>query len=262
MSDIKIMSFNIRVEADCDGINHQKNRRSRILATLQREAPDLVGFQEASDDARAWLSSVLTEYTLVGCGRLANYTGEGAPLAFRRDRFELIKLECFMLSDTPAIPGSRYEDSDQSGCPRIATAAVLKHRASGECFLYINTHTDHVGVKARILASRDLLAYIKKAGLPTLLTGDFNAEPDSEEIRMLADAMTDVTCGLSGTFHHFGRKEKGVPPDKIDYIFTTLPADPARAYAVADIPDGNGLYTSDHLPVVGFVALSGKEKES
>lgn len=254
MNEFKIMSFNIRVEADCDGINHQRNRRQRILATLLAETPDLVGFQEASDDARAWLSDALTEYTLVGGGRLSGYVGEGAPLAFRRDRFDLIKMESFMLSDTPSVPGSRYENSDQSGCPRIATAVVLKHRASGKCFLYVNTHTDHVGAMARVLASRDILAYIKRADLPAILTGDLNATPDTEEIRMLAAAMTDVTQSLGGTFHDFGRYSFGTD-HKIDYIFTTLPADPARAYAVADIPDDTGLYTSDHTPVVGFVSL-------
>ena len=254
MNELKIMSFNIRVEADCDGINHQKNRRTRILQTIAAEKPDLVGFQEVSDEARAWLSTALTDYTLVGCGRCAGYTGEGAPLAFRRDLFDLIKMETFMLSDTPDVPGSRYENSDQSGCPRMVTAVVLKHRESGKCFLYVNTHTDHVGAKARTFASRDLLAYIQKTGLPAILTGDLNATPETEEIRMLAARLTDATQNLGGTFHDFGRYSFGID-HKIDYIFTSLPTDPARAYAVADIPDAAGLYTSDHTPVVAYAAL-------
>lgn len=254
MNELKIMSFNIRVEADCDGNNHQKNRRARILETIMAEKPDLVGFQEVSDDARAWLSTQLTAYTLVGCGRYAGYAGEGAPLAFRRDLFDLIKMESFMLSDTPDVPGSRYEDSDQSGCPRVATAVVLRCRESGKCFLYVNAHTDHVGAKARALASRDLLAYIQKAGLPAILTGDLNATPETEEIRMLSSAMTDATQNLGGTFHDFGRYSFGID-HKIDYIFTSLPTDPARAYAVADIPDAAGLYTSDHTPVVAYATL-------
>ena len=84
MNELKIMSFNIRLEADCDGINHQKNRRNRILQTVITESPDLVGFQEASDEARAWLSTALTDYTLVGCGRCAGYAGEGARACLAR----------------------------------------------------------------------------------------------------------------------------------------------------------------------------------
>lgn len=253
MSELKIMTFNLRVEADCDGINHQKHRRGRILATLEAETPDLIGFQEASDDAREFLRGALSDYTLIGCGRYADYRGEGAPLAFRSDRFEMIRSACFMLSDTPEIPGSRYEGSDQSGCPRIATAAVLKHREADTPILFLNVHTDHTGTGARVLASRDILAYVQRTGLPTVLTGDFNAEPDSEEIRMLADALTDATADLGGTFHDFGRRTPDCAP-KIDYVFTSLPADPARAYAVADTPEA-GVYISDHNPVVAFVTL-------
>lgn len=109
-------------------------------------------------------------------------------------------------------------------------------------------------VRARVLASRDLLAYIQKAGLPAILTGDLNATPETEEIRMLAARLTDATQNLGGTFHDFGRYSFGID-HKIDYIFTSLPTDPARAYAVADIPDATGLYTSDHTPVVAYATL-------
>ena len=253
MSTLKVMSFNIRVEAECDGINFRPHRYPRILDTLQREAPDLVGFQEVSDVSREWLRGELPEYTLLGCGRLCDYRGESAPLAFRRDRFELIKSETFWLSDTPALPGSRYENSDQSGCPRTATAALLKPRDLDGLILYINTHTDHVGQKARVRASEDLLAYIEKAGLPAIVTGDLNATPDSDEIRMLCASMTDATASLGGTFHDFGRKT-GDAAIKIDYIFTSLPADISRAYAIEDQP-ADGVYISDHKPVVAFIDL-------
>ena len=257
MSTVKVMSFNIRVEAECDGINHQHNRRGRMLEVLRVEAPDLVGFQEVSDEARAWLRAALPEYTLLGCGRLESYHGESAPLAFRTDRFELVRYECFWLSDTPLVPGSRYAGSDQSGCPRLATAAVLKPKDRDGLILYINTHTDHVGAEARRLASRQLLAYIEKTGLPTILTGDLNATPKTEEIEMLAARMTDATATLGGTFHDFGRYTFG-KDHKIDYVFTTLPTDPAASYALSEEPR-EGIYISDHRPVVAFVTLGEEE---
>lgn len=253
MSELKIMSFNIRVESDCDGINHQRHRRGRILATIEAEKPDLLGFQEASDDARAFLRAHLTDYTLIGCGRCVGYRGESAPLAFRSDRFEMIRSECFWLSSHPSVPGSIYEGSDQSGCPRIATAAVLMPIDGDTPILFLNVHTDHMGKEARRLASLQILSYIEKAKLPVVLTGDFNATPESTEIRLLSDALSDLTQHLGGTFHDFGRKTPEAMP-KIDYIFTTLPTDPAPAYTVADIPDG-GLYTSDHNAVVAFATL-------
>lgn len=253
MSKLKVMSFNIRVEAECDGVNYLPNRYPRILDALRREEPDLVGFQEVSDASREWLRGALPDYTLLGCGRLESYRGESAPLAYRRDKFELVKCETFWLSDTPTVPGSRYENSDQSGCPRTATAALLKPRDFDGLLLYINTHTDHVGQKARVRASEDLLAYIEKAGLPAIVTGDLNATPDSDEIRMLCARMTDATASLGGTFHDFGRKAGDAAP-KIDYVFTTLPTDPAASYALSAEPR-EGIYISDHRPVVAFIDL-------
>ena len=257
MSTLKVMSFNIRVEAECDGVNYLPGRFPRIFEALEAEAPDLVGFQEVSDAARERLRAAMPEYTLLGCGRLESYRGESAPLAFRTDRFELVRYECFWLSDTPSLPGSRYAGSDQSGCPRLATAAVLKPKDHDGLILHINTHTDHVGAEARRLASRQLLAYIEKTGLPTILTGDLNATPETEEIRMLAARMTDATVTLGGTFHDFGRYTFG-KDHKIDYVFTTLPTDPSASYALSEEPR-EGIYISDHRPVVAFVTL-GKEE--
>lgn len=37
MSKIKVMTFNIRVEAKIDGINYLDNRRERILDTITQE---------------------------------------------------------------------------------------------------------------------------------------------------------------------------------------------------------------------------------
>ena len=134
---IKIMSFNLRVEAGIDGINHLVNRKGRILETIATEAPDLIGFQEARDGTRAWLRDTLTDYTVLGCGRYAEYRGESAPLAFRKDKFELVSLDTFWLSSTPKIPASLYDGSDQSDCPRIATAVVLKPIESSELLLFV-----------------------------------------------------------------------------------------------------------------------------
>lgn len=50
---LKIMTFNLRVDSSGDGINRLFNRKDRILATIDNEKPDLIGFQEASDTTRA-----------------------------------------------------------------------------------------------------------------------------------------------------------------------------------------------------------------
>jgi endonuclease/exonuclease/phosphatase family metal-dependent hydrolase len=266
MAKLKVMSFNLRNETPSDGINDLVNRKGKILDVIATEAPDLIGFQEARDGTRAWLRDTLTDYVVVGCGRYADYRGESAPLAFRKDKFEMVSMESFWLSSTPNIPATIYAGSDQSNCPRIATAVVLKPIESESLLLFINTHADHLGAMARTLASAQLLEYMSKKGLPCILTGDFNATPDTTEMKMLtaSDAfqMVDATVKLGGTFHGFGtlltdeyylKTFGGVSP-KIDYIFTNLPTDPDESYAVEDKHE-DGIYISDHQPVVAFVEV-------
>ena len=266
MSKIKVMTFNLRVEAPVhDGINNLPNRKGRILDTIQVEAPDLIGFQEASDATRAWLREALTDYVFVGCGRYKDYRGEGAPLAFRKDRFEMVSMDSFWLSSTPKIPESRYDGSDQSGCPRIATAVILKPIDGDDLLLFINTHTDHQGSISRVLASAQLLEYASQKNLNTVITGDFNAQPDSTEIKMMTSSkafpLIDCTANITSTFHAFGKLKSEKYTDsiadravKIDYVFTNMPTDIGESYAVEDVPV-DGIYISDHQPVVAYIDI-------
>ena len=52
MKTIKIMTFNLRVPVRRDGVNDYSNRQPGIVRMLEEEAPDLIGFQEASESAR------------------------------------------------------------------------------------------------------------------------------------------------------------------------------------------------------------------
>ena len=61
MAKLKVMSFNLRVEAQIDGINNLINRKGKILDVIATEAPDLIGFQEARDGTRAWLRDTLMD---------------------------------------------------------------------------------------------------------------------------------------------------------------------------------------------------------
>ena len=264
MAKLKVMSFNLRVEAPAqDGINDLPNRKGRILDAISTEAPDLIGFQEARDGTRAWLRDTLSDYVVVGCGRYAEYRGESAPLAFRKDKFEMISMDTFWLSSTPKVPASFYSGSDQSDCPRIATAVVLKPLESDELLLFINTHTDHQGAISRMLASAQLLEYASQKGLATVITGDFNAFPETAEIKMMtsnkAFPLVDATAGILSTFHAFGKltnyaEKFGERAVKIDYVFTNLPTDVNESYALSDQPI-DGIYISDHCPVVAFVEV-------
>ena len=258
---LKVCTFNLRVIAEVDGINIFHNRTGRISDTIKEQDPDLIGFQEASIIMKKWLGAELSPlgYNVVGCGREKNYRGESTCIAYKRDAFELINLETRWLSATPLVPGSRYA-ADQSSCPRIYTAATLKHKESDEVFIFLNTHLDHKGSEARKLGALDVVRYLSEKDLPCIITGDMNAKPGTPEIEAFTayelngKPVIDATATLGGTFHGFGKYSPENAP-KIDYIFTNLPCDISKSYVVTDIP-ADGLYISDHNPVCAFVELA------
>jgi len=255
--EYKVFTFNLRVEATVDGINHFQNRKGRILDTIKSYSPDLIGFQEANDNMRAWLCDELPAlgYTVVGCGRLKNYRGESTPIAYKRSEFELVNLETRWLSATPGVPASTF-GGDQSGCPRILIAAELSP-VEGSNFVFLNTHLDHRGKLARLLGAIEVTQYLSDRGLPFIVTGDMNATPGTPEILAFTEKKTcgreviDATSELGGTFHGFGTRET---MSKIDYIFTDMPCDKEKSFVLPDEPV-DGIYISDHRPVCAFVEV-------
>jgi endonuclease/exonuclease/phosphatase family metal-dependent hydrolase len=99
------------------------------------------------------------------------------------------------------------------------------------------------------------------------LTGDFNARPEMDAIRMILATKdylgtTEATSEIGGTFHGYSmeRINQG-DMAKIDYIFTNLPNDPASAYLVAD-DDSIGNFYSDHCAVCAYLSLNTSETET
>lgn len=251
---LKVFTFNLRVATKVDGDNIFWNRTGRIQELLAAEKPDLIGFQEVTDEMRAWLRTSLPGYTVLGCGRGKDYRGESMALAYRTDDFELIGLEQFWLSPTPSIPGSCFS-GDQSSCPRMTTAVTLKHHDADELIRFYNTHLDHKGPVARLLGATQLMQAVSNWGGKFVITGDFNALPDTVEMQTITACSTlpmiDATALLGGTFHAFGQRATRT---KIDYIFTNAECDPAESTIIEDIPV-NGIYLSDHNPVCAYITL-------
>ncbi len=254
---LKVFTFNLRVEAEVDGINRFSNRHGRVLGVIEEYLPDLIGFQEVNDDMRAWLGDALPAlgYTTLGCGRNADYRGECTVIAFLRSKFDVVSMETRWLSATPLVPGSTY-GGDQSRCPRVFTAAVLKPK-EGAPFLFLNTHLDHKGQTARLLGAVQCISYVSEKGLPFIITGDMNAKPGTPEIDVFTAytpcgrPVIDATAPLGGTFHGFG-KYSPENMTKIDYIFTDMPCDVSESLVIPDEPV-EGLYISDHRPVMAVI---------
>ena len=255
--DISVVTFNVRVATTDDGENNFFNRLPLIEKTIKKRNPDIIGFQEVTSEMRMAFCENLNDYYIVGGGREANRLGESACVAFNKLKFAVDDCETFWLSDNIYKPGSHYENSDQSRCPRVCTAITLTSNKTGESLRFYNLHTDHVGVKAREMASTLLLKKIRadkeKYKMPFVMTGDFNATPDSRAIQLLlstGNSIADLTKDVGDTFHDYGRSD---PFIKIDYIFASKDVKCNDAF-IWDEKDGN-LWLSDHYPVEARITI-------
>lgn len=247
MAQYKIISCNIRGAFGVDGENEFALRKEAVVEHLIKLAPDVIGFQEVSHKMRMELIALMKGYGFLGGGREKNRLGEASVIAYRQDRLMPERVYSELLSPTPHVPGSTY-GGDQSSCPRIFSSCDFMPIDSDIPIRVMNIHTDHMGENARLFECRQLIdSYLEQQKLrpmPTVITGDFNALPDSPEIKLIAESeyFTDVTSDIQGTFHYFGKMQEN--PLKIDYIFVTREFTPSsvKTYRYAE----DGRFLSDH----------------
>lgn len=258
-SDIRAMTFNIRLDLESDGANAWPYRKEMVVALIRHEAPDLLGTQEVLLHQKQYLQTALPGYTFVGVGRDDGAQGgEFSPLAWRSDRFELLQSGTFWLSPTPETPSTGWD----AALPRIATWAVLRDRESGRTIRVLNTHFDHVGTEARANAARMIAEWAAEGDMPAIVMGDFNVPTGSEPYQVLAttakSGLADARAisstppyGPPGTFTGFDIM--AAPDTPIDHIFVTEDFT-VDDYAVVTQHWG-GRLPSDHYPVVADLEL-------
>lgn len=259
------MTFNIRVDLASDGENAWPERKEIAASMIRFHAADLVGLQEALPRQLADLEALLPAFRRVGVGRGADLGDEASAILYRADRFELIEHDTFWLSETPAVAGSLGWDARY---PRIVTWAKLRDRRTGEILLHFNTHLDHAGAVARregALLLRSRIDALAKDD-PVIVTGDFNATPDSEPYAImtadpdrLRDAFAISQCpphGPSGSWNGFTAIERG---RRIDYVFVSPGWRVLEHAILSDSFDGR--FPSDHLPVLAVVGDAARIKD-
>lgn len=261
--ELNVLSFNIRYDNPGDEFNSWQFRKETVAQLIRQQDADIVGAQEVLHHQMEGLKLLLPEYTYLGVGREdGKEKGEYAPIIFKSDKFENTQSGYFWLSETPEIAGSKGWDG---ACERIATWAILKDKLTQKSLFIINTHLDHVGQIARREGVTLLLNKVEELsnGLPVIITGDFNAAPESDVIKHVLDTpvpeelhhtkdIAKETSGTDWTFHGFGK----VPTEKrefIDYIFVS---DEVKVSSHDVLPEKlNEQYISDHSVVSARIRL-------
>jgi endonuclease/exonuclease/phosphatase family metal-dependent hydrolase len=261
------MSFNIRYDNPADGEDAWPRRRGKAASMIRLHRADVVGLQEALRGQIADLEAALPHFGWFGTGRSADRDGEHCAVLFRRERLEVLASGTFWLSETPEAPGSRAWDA---ALPRIVTWGRLRDRRSGAVFHLFNTHFDHRGEAARRESASLLLrkvAEIAGGEGPVVVTGDFNAAPDSEPYRILTargpsglvDALHASACPHHGPTSSWNAFRAIEPGRRIDWILVRPPVEVRQHGILSDTFDGR--FPSDHLPVLAEVAIGSSSGE-
>lgn len=265
-SGITAMSFNIRYPNKADSLNYWPNRKDYAAGLIRFHKVDIAGLQEATKPQIDNLLESMPDFGFIGVGREdGKQEGEYSPILYNKNQFKLLKGGTFWLSATPEKAGSQGWDG---ACKRVATWGIFIQKATGARFFFMNTHLDHVGKVARREGARLLRQRMEKLseGLPAILTGDFNSEPESGPIQIILNesasfrirwARTEAPFiyGPYATWHEFGQ----IPHEKrsmIDYLFV---AGPVKVNEYGVLSEHNGsLYPSDHFPVLVRLTINKK----
>ena len=232
-------------------------RAPEIRTRINGYAPDLIGFQETHTDKDIGTILSLSDYSLLSY-HMGSFQYGDAALAYRGSRFEILDKGQLWLGPHPDLPMSY--GFKPLAMLRYVNWAVLKEKATGFTFMFVNTHFDNAGGNKEPSATLfyERITQLAK-GLPLIVTGDFNTTGDTERYRRIIGADKPVQL-LQNAYVLAGQPT--VPsvlhPDKrIDHILAGGPCHAKVDHWFIDPhPLNNGERMSDHLPILARVRFT------
>lgn len=251
--DLKVMSYNIRLDLKSDKENQWSNRKEYLTDQIKFYNPDFLGVQEVLPNQMIYIDSILISHEFIGKGRDDGQSkGEHSAIFYNSEKFKLLQENTFWLSETPEKPSKGWD----AAYNRICTYGLFQNKITKKKIWVFNTHFDHVGNLARSESAKLILARIKQINtknLPVILTGDFNLESETLPLKLIKEELDDaqkvckgVVFGPEGTFNAF---EFTKPINlRIDYIF--INRNKMEVTKFATLSDSkNCRFPSDHFPI-------------
>jgi endonuclease/exonuclease/phosphatase family metal-dependent hydrolase len=252
-------------------------RRHAILSVLRDTAPDIVCLQEVVANDRGnqaeWLAKEWGGDGDGGAGGEVHCAFGGTPLAVTNGRFGNAILSRWPIDhvSTTDLP---YEPDDRD------TQRVVVHARTGG----VDVFSTHLAWQLHDAALRErqvraLTAFVAEqsdssAAVGPVVSGDFNAEPDSTAIRYLCGLASlngastyfqdawrlagDGGPGLTWSRRNDHAAEDNEPDRRLDYIFSWFrgrsgAGRPLACRVVADTPI-DGVWPSDHFGVLAVLS--------
>jgi endonuclease/exonuclease/phosphatase family metal-dependent hydrolase len=258
-TEIKVMSYNIRLDVKSDGENQWEKRKDKVAGLMNYYEPDFIGGQEVQHHQLTYLLENLKGYNYIGVGRDdGKEAGEYSCIFYKKDKFDILQQSTFWLSPTPDTVSKGWD----AAIVRVCTYGLFKNKKTKQLFWVFNTHFDHVGKVARLESAKLIIKKIQELNTknyPIILSGDFNSRPEAEPSQYIlanmqnSRSISKQVYGGPDTWNGFKFNEK--PAGCIDYIFV---ADNKRISVskFATLTDSYDMkYPSDHFPVLADILI-------
>lgn len=247
---VRFATFNIRTGKALDGRNSWPLRRRATSAAISALHADLVGLQEVHEFQRHYLDQRLEPGRWFGQARGGGTDGEQCPIVVTSPSMTVLDHWTRWYGPEPDTPGTRLPGAL---FPRIATMVQARDQTSGTVFSVVNTHLDERIGANRAASMRQLVEWLH-ASTPTVIMGDFNAEPDDVPVLgPLAEAGFEIVPVTGGSSHGFSGRADG---RLIDHVLVSKHWTVEDAAVVRDRPFGQ--LPSDHWPVCVTARLASR----
>ena len=241
-----------------------ERRRPAITATLLELQPDVVALQEV------WGEPGGTDLAAELAGELGYHHAYGARLSMDDVDFGNAVLSRWPITSSAPIPLPAPPEADEQRL--VLRADVDGPRGPLQVFsTHLNWRFDHSVVRQQqVRAVAAAVAAARPRTFPPILCGDFNAVPDSDEVRMLTGRAAVPVDGL--VFHDAWEAAGGggpghtwsnanpyaaldlEPARRIDYVFVGWPKAGGAGHVVSCRVVGTepvgGVVPSDHYGVL------------
>jgi endonuclease/exonuclease/phosphatase family metal-dependent hydrolase len=259
-TEIKAMSYNIRLDIASDGDNRWDLRKDKVAGLMNYYEADFIGMQEVLLNQLKYLQEHLIEYNFIGVGRDdGKEAGEFSCIFFKKDEFNVIQQSTFWLSPTPDSPSKAWD----AAYKRVCTYGLFQDKKTKQRFWVFNTHFDHVGKTARLESAKLIIERIHELNnknFPVILMGDFNSRPEEPPVEYIianmdnSRAISKMVHGPADTWNAFKFHEK--PNGCIDYVFVSKDKKITVSKFITITDSYDLKYPSDHLPVMATIVIN------
>ena len=259
-ANLKLMSYNIRLDVKSDGENWWEVRKDKVAGLINYYEPDFAGLQEVLHRQLIYLKDSLRGYDYIGVGRDdGKEAGEYSCIFYKKDLYSVVEQATFWLSPTPDTPSKGWD----AALNRVCTYGLFRSKKTKEMFWVFNTHFDHMGKQARLESAKLIVQKIAEKNYgkhyPVFVTGDFNSKPEEEPAQYMMSKLQDcrkasaLVYGPADTWNGFKFGEK--PSGCIDYVFASH-YKYMNVLKFATLTDSyDRKYPSDHFPVMATIRI-------